>query len=157
MMHEDSRQIRRVMSELFSSFYGTKNELIPLLQSVQEQFGYLPESAMMEVARFISIPASKVYGTATFYAQFHFKPRGRNIIRVCQGTACHVRGGTKVLTFIQESLGVRVNESTPDLRFSLESVACIGACGLAPVISINEDTHGKLTPGRAVEVLAEYE
>jgi len=94
---------------------------------------------------------------ATFYAQFHLKPRGRNVVRVCQGTACHVRGGARVLDAVAEKLGVGKNETTDDLRYTLETVACLGACGLAPVMVVNEDTHGRLTPDRAAEILGQYE
>ena len=155
--NHDNGEKQKEFEKLLAKYKGAKGALIPLLQDSQEVFGYLPAEVMQQISKSQGIPFSKTFGVATFYAQFHLKPRGRNIIRVCQGTACHVRGGSKVFASIQESLGVKVNESTPDLRFTLESVACIGACGLAPVISINDDTHGKLTPGRAVEVLAEYE
>jgi NADH-quinone oxidoreductase subunit E len=111
---------------------------------------------MKKISREVGVSFSKTFGVATFYAQFHLKPRGRNIIRVCQGTACHVRGGAKVLEAVKDFTGVEINESTQDLRFTLETVACIGACGLAPVMSVNEDTHGKLKPEQAVSILEKY-
>jgi NADH-quinone oxidoreductase subunit E len=105
----------------------------------------------------LNIPFSEVFGVVTFYAQFHLKPRGRNIIRVCLGTACHVLGGGKIFDRLQEILGVENGGTTEDLRYTLESVACIGACGLAPCIMINDDTHGRLVPGGLEEILEQYQ
>ena len=108
---------------------------------------------MEYAAKQLRIPFSRIYGVATFYAQFHLTPRGENIIRVCQGTACHVRGAAKIVDALKEQLGIEVGETTEDLKFTLESVACIGACGLAPVIMINNDTFGRLTPEKIKEIL----
>jgi len=146
----------KAFEELLAKYKGKNGALIPLLQESQDVFGYLSADTMRRISASQGVPFSKTFGVATFYAQFHLKPRGRNIIRVCQGTACHVRGGAKVLESVKEFTGVEINESTPDLRFTLETVACIGACGLAPVISVNEDTHGKLKPENVVNVLEEY-
>lgn len=137
-------------------FSGTKGALIPLLQEAQEIYGYLPGEVMKKIAAALKVPFSRVYGVVTFYTQFHLQPRGRNIIRVCQGTACHVRGVARVLDAISGELGVGKNETTPDGRFTLETVACIGSCGLAPVIMINEETHGRLTPDGVPAVLEKY-
>ncbi|MDK2784344.1 MAG: NADH-quinone oxidoreductase subunit, partial [Bacillota bacterium] len=93
----------------------------------------------------------------TFYAQFHLKPRGRHVVRVCQGTACHVRGGARILAEVEKELGIKPGETTEDLRFSLEPVACLGCCGLAPVMMVDEDTHGRMTPDKVASVLARYE
>src|SRR6056297_935625 len=130
--------------------------LIPVLQEAQEEYGYLPEEVLKEVASSLNLSLSQVYGVVTFYSQFHQEPRGKNIVRVCIGTACHVRGGDKVLEALKDELGVDSGETTEDLKFTLESVACIGACGLAPVIMVNDDTHGRLTPEKIPEILAEY-
>ena len=105
----------------------------------------------------MNIPVSQIYGVVTFYSQFHLKPRGKNIIRVCLGTACHVRGGKAILTAIEDTLKIKAGGTTPDLLFTLETVACIGACGLAPVLMINDDTHGRLTPEGTPEILSKYE
>ncbi|ABB15586.1 MULTISPECIES: NADH-quinone oxidoreductase subunit NuoE [Carboxydothermus] len=145
------------LKELLSQYQGQKGALIPVLQGAQEIYGYLPREVMEEISRSLKIPFSKVYGVATFYAQFHLKPRGRNVIRACLGTACHVRGGAKVFETLKNELGIGDGETTPDLRFTLESVACIGACGLAPVIMVNNDTYGRLTPDKVKEILAKYE
>ncbi|MFW6381751.1 MAG: NADH-quinone oxidoreductase subunit NuoE, partial [Bacillota bacterium] len=115
-----------------------------------------PEDVMIEIASHLDLSLSQVYGVVTFYTQFHLEPRGENIIRVCTGTACHVRGGAQVLERLQEELGIDSGETTDDLKFTLETVACIGACGLAPVIMINDDTHGRLTPDRVPEIIEQY-
>lgn len=141
---------------LRSSFQGERREIIPMLQTVQGEFGYLPEEGIREIARYICVPESKVYGVATFYAQFHFSPRGKYIVRMCRGTACHVKGVSKAAEKMQEMLGIGVGETTPDLRFTYEEVACIGACGLAPVMMINDRTYGKLTPERVEEIIEGY-
>ena len=136
--------------------YQAKGATIPVLQAIQEVYGYLPRQAMEYAAKQLRIPFSRIYGVATFYAQFHLTPRGENIIRVCQGTACHVRGAAKIVDALKEQLGIEVGETTEDLKFTLESVACIGACGLAPVIMINNDTFGRLTPEKIKEILKNY-
>ncbi len=130
--------------------------LIPILQESQDQYGYLPEEVLKEIASSLDLSLSQVYGVVTFYTQFHMEPRGKNIIRVCMGTACHVRGGSDVLQAIQDELGIENGETSPDLKFTLETVACIGACGLAPVIMINDDTHGRLTSEKIPAVLGQY-
>jgi len=145
------------LQKLFNLYRDQKGALIPVLQEAQNIYGYLPKEVMQLIAKELRMPFSKVFGVATFYAQFHLKPRGRNIIRVCLGTACHVRGGAKVFGAIQEHLGVADGESTEDLRYTLETVACLGACGLAPCMMVNDDTHGRLTPERSTEKLAKYE
>lgn len=153
--HADLAQ-EEAFNKLFDLFRDQKGALIPVLQEAQNIFGYLPKEVMERIGRELKIPVSKVYGVATFYAQFHLKPRGRNIIRVCQGTACHVRGGAKIFQAIQNKLGVADGETTPDQRYTLETVACLGACGLAPVMMVNEDTHGRLTPEKAIKTLDQY-
>lgn len=147
----------KALEGVLERYAGTEGALIPILQETQEIYGYLPEEAMRAIAQRLKIPFSRVYGVATFYTQFHLKPRGRNIIRICQGTACHVRGAARVLEAVSGALGVSKNGTTPDLRFTLETVACLGACGLAPVMMVNEDTHGRLTPQQAVEIIKRYE
>ena len=138
-------------------YIGKKEMIIPVLQKVQEHFGYLPRPAMEQVSRRMRIPLSRLYGVATFYAQFKMRPRGRYIIRVCKGTACHIQGSPKIAERIEENLGIESGETTTDLRFTLEEVACIGACALAPVIMINDDPHGRLTPDKIKDILNSYE
>jgi len=141
------------LNEILSSYEGREDELIPILQQVQQVFGYLPEPAMRKIAKFLKLPESTVFGVGTFYAQFKLVPSGRNIIRVCRGTACHVRGGARILREVEKNLGIKPGESTPDLECSLETVACIGACALAPTMVVNNETHGQMTTGKVAEVL----
>lgn len=144
------------LQTVFASFRGEKNELIPVLQDVQEELGYLPEEAMKAVARFVRVPESKVFGVATFYARFHLKPRGRHIVRLCCGTACHVRGAKKVADKVKDVLKVGVGETTEDKKYTYEEVACIGACGLAPVMTIDEKTFGKLDPDKTKNIIESF-
>jgi len=144
------------LKNVFASYKGCDNELVPILQDVQEKIGYLPEEAMSEVARFIRVTESKVFGVATFYARFHLKPRGRNIIRLCCGTACHVRGAMKVADKVKDLLRVEVGETTEDMKFTYEEVACIGACGLAPVMTIGKKTFSKLNPDKTKSIIENF-
>jgi NADH-quinone oxidoreductase subunit E len=144
------------MTMIFAKHRGEKQELIPILQETQEQFRYLPAAAMKEISRFLHMPESTVYGVSTFYAQFKLTPLGKKIIRVCRGTACHVRGASKVLTELEKRLGVKAGETTEDLEYTLETVACIGACALAPTMTIGGETYGKMTPSKVAEVLGDY-
>jgi len=136
---------------VFSPYQGKEDELIPILQDVQGRFGYLPEEAMQAIARFTRVPESQVYAVATFYAQFRFTPIGKTHIMVCRGTSCHVRGAPRILSEIEKRLGVREGETTPDLEYSLETVACIGACGLSPCIMANKTVEAKMTPKKVAE------
>jgi len=120
--------------------------LIPLLQQLQEEFGYLPSSVVEPIAEALGLFPAQVQGVISFYTQFHTTPRGRNVVRVCRGTACHVRGGKTILKLVKQELGIEEGETTENLDYSLETVACIGVCALAPNIVINRDTYGKLNP-----------
>ncbi len=130
-----------------------RSSLIPLLQDVQDELGYLPPEAMREVARHLNLPESNVYGVVTFYAQFHLTRQGRHRVKVCQGTACHVRGGKGVMDAVRKRLGIEPGGTTPDYRASLERVACFGSCALAPVMVVDDKVYGKLTPRRAVKII----
>ena len=145
------------LNELINQYKSRRGALIPVLQKAQDMYGFLPKEVMDQVAGGLGLPLSQVYGVATFYSQFHLNPRGRNIIRICLGTACHVRGATKILDKIQEKLKISSGETTEDLRYTIEPVACIGACGLAPVMMVNDDTHGRLTPDKIADLLEKYE
>ena len=134
------------LKAIFSSYNGKRGELIPILQQVQEEFGYLPEQAMLEIARFTGVPESRVYGVASFYAQFRFTPVGKNRVMVCRGTACHVKGAPRILDEVEKALEIKEGETRQDLEYTLESVACIGCCALAPCFSINGKVHGEMTP-----------
>ncbi len=143
------------LKEIFSRHYPQRDALIPILQDVQEEFGYLPPEAMTAVARFCHLSPVEVYGVSTFYAQFKFKPRGENTVMVCQGTACHVMGGARVLEEVQNQLRVNPGETTEDGKVTLETVACIGACALAPAMVVNKETHGRVKTENITEILNE--
>ena len=148
-------EVQNKLKEIFSHYHGEKQELIPILQETQEQFRYLPAEAMREIGRFLRITESTIYGVSTFYAQFKLTPLGRKIIRVCRGTACHVRGAAKVLNEIEKRLGIKAGETTDDMEYTLETVACIGACALAPTLTIDNETYGKMTTQKVAEVLGD--
>lgn len=142
------------LASILASHEATRDELIPILQQLQQVFGYLPEWAMKRVAKFLKLRESTVFGVATFYAQFKLVPSGRSVIKVCRGTACHVRGAPRILQEVEKQLGIGPGESTPDLEYSLETVACFGSCALAPVMVIGNKVHGNLTPTKVKEILA---
>ena len=144
------------LNEVLAKFQGIKGTLIPALQEAQNIYGYLSKEIIERIGENLDIPVSQIYGVVTFYSQFHLNPRGRNIIRVCQGTACHVRGAKAILQALEDNLNISAGGTTADLRYTLETVACIGACGLAPVMMVNDDTHGRLTPEAVPEILAKY-
>ena len=144
--------MKEQLNKVFSSFSGTSEELIPVLQGVQEELGYLPDDAMFNIAKFTGVPESRVYAVATFYAQFRFQPIGKNLIMVCRGTACHVRGAPRILDELEMQLDIKEGGTTEDREYTLETVACIGACGLAPCIMINKEVEAKLTPKKVAEL-----
>ena len=148
----EKSRVEKEVTEILKSFNGSKDELIPILQVIQHKYSYLPEDAMLQVARFLKIPESSVFGVATFYSFFRLKPTGKNIIRVCRGTACHVRGAGQVLTEIGNNLGISSGESTMDLKYHLETVACIGACALAPTVMLNDITYGQMSKKKITEM-----
>lgn len=134
----------------------TEGSIIPLLQRLQDKYGYLPRDVVLEVARRTGMPASRIYGVATFYSQFRLTPSGRHTIRCCRGTACHVRGSKDIADTLARQLNIEEGETTEDMRFTLEAVACVGTCFLAPVIMVDDDYHGNVTPGRIKKVLKSY-
>jgi len=135
---------------------AARDALIPILQEVQEQEGYLAKEAVVRIGQHLNLPASKIYGVATFYNQFRFQPLGTYHIQVCRGTACHVKGSGAIIDRLQRELGIKPDQTSDDGLFSLEVVACIGACGLAPVISVNGEFHAKLTGDDIHEILESY-
>jgi len=122
------------------------NSLIPLLQQIQEQFGYLSSEALVELSEYLEIPLSRIYGVATFYSQFNFSPLGKYVVKICRGTACHVNGAVNILREVENELGVKENETSEDGLVTLQPVACLGCCSLAPVIMVNDKIFGNLTP-----------
>ena len=153
LLPEQESAIDERISDVLSSYQGRADELIPILQHVQQQYGYLPESAIKQIARFLRLPEITIFGVATFYAQFKLVPTGRNIIRVCRGTACHVRGVARILQELEKQLGVKPGETTADREYSLETVACFGACALSPIMVLNDKVHGKMTTQKVRSIL----
>ena len=143
------------MSEILSHYSGRRDELIPILQEAQEKFRYLPEDVMKQIARFLRLSESTVFGVATFYAQFKFSPAGRRIVRICRGTACHVRGGDRILREVERKLGIKSGGTTDDLEYGLETIACFGSCALAPVMVIDQNVYGRMTTTKAEQILGE--
>jgi NADH:ubiquinone oxidoreductase subunit E len=131
----------------------TSGDIIPLLQRLQDAYGYLPREVVLDVCARTGLPASRVFGVATFYSQFYLTPRGRHLVRCCRGTACHVRGGKNVISTVEKVLRIRDGETSADMAFSFETVACLGACALSPVTVIDGRYHGKTTPRRIEQVL----
>jgi NADH-quinone oxidoreductase subunit E len=132
------------------------NDLIPILQKVQQVYGYLPPGVLMAVSERTGIPASRIYGVTTFYEQFHLEPHGRHTIRCCRGTACHVKGGPNIAGAVRRVLGVEAGETTADMRFTFETVACLGTCFLAPAMMVNNDYYGHLTANKVRGILERY-
>lgn len=133
-----------------------KSLLVDILQDIQAEIGYLPKDVLVETGRRLGVPLSRIYSVATFFKAFSLTERGRNLISVCMGTACHVRGAVKVLERIEKELKIKRGETTKDLKFTLETVNCVGACALGPMVIIGEDYHGEMTPEGIVSVLKEY-
>ena len=144
------------IDETLNRHRGEEGALIPILQEAQEIYGYLSEELLAEIGKRLHIPLSRIFGVITFYAQFYTTPRGRFTVRVCRGTACHVRGGKNVLKAVQRTLGIGEGETTPDFKFTFETVACLGACALSPVLLVNKNYYGKLTPAKVGKVLKQY-
>ncbi len=144
------------LDSLFERYRGQEGALIPVLQEAQEIYGYLSEEVLAAIGKRLRIPLSRIFGVVTFYAQFYTTPRGRYTVRVCRGTACHVRGGKNVLKAVQQVLGIGEGETTPDFKFTFETVACLGACALSPVLLVNKNYYGKLTPAKVQQVLKQY-
>ncbi len=148
--------MKEELLKVLAPYRDRKGALIPVLQTVQEKFGYISEEAVSEIAKFLKISPNQVFGVASFYAQFRFQPQGEHMVKVCQGTACHVRGSLRILEAVEEKLGIQPGGTTADRKFSLERVACFGACALAPVMVVDGTVYGSMTIARAKKLLAEY-
>ena len=146
-------EVKDKLDEILSHHTGKKDELIPILQEAQEQFGYLPSEVMLEIAKFLRLPESTVFGVSTFYAQFKFSPTGRRKVRLCRGTACHVRGAPRILEEVEKQLGIKPGQTSDDLEYSLETIACFGSCALAPVIVVDDNVYGRMTPKKVAQIL----
>lgn len=154
-----NEQMAAKMEELKAFIAENKNvdgPLMPIMQKAQELLGYLSMDAMMLIANELDIPVSKIYGVATFYAQFSLTPKGDNIIQVCTGTACYVKGAQAVLDEVIHQLGIKSGETTEDGKFTIQDTRCLGCCGLAPVMTINEDVYGRVVPGQVKGILEKY-
>ena len=134
----------------------TSEDLIPVLQHVQKEYGYLPKDILLEISKRTSIPASRIYGVATFYEQFYLEPHGRHTIKCCRGTGCQVKGGREIIEAVSKLLGIEPNQTTEDKKFTFETVACLGICFLAPVIMVNNDYYGHLSANKIKDVLESY-
>jgi NADH-quinone oxidoreductase subunit E len=148
----------KMHAKIFENYQpNDRSSLIPLLQDVQTIYGYLPENALCDISDFVKVPLSRVYGVATFYNQFRLMPLGENIIRVCRGTACHVKNSANILFALETELGVKAGQTTRDKKFTLEVVNCIGACSIAPVILVNDDYHGRISVKDIPKILKKYQ
>lgn len=144
-----------LIDPLIEKYKSKKGNMIPILQGTQEIYGYLPEESFIKISELTGLKLSEMYGVATFYTQFRLNPVGKHIVKVCHGTACHVQNATAISEAIEDALGIKDGETTEDRLFTLESVACLGCCSLAPVMMIGDDTYGKLTGNQAVKIVKE--
>ena len=145
------------VDEVINKYKNTAGAVIPVLRECQDIVGYLPVELIDYISIGLNLPKSEVLGVATFYSLFSLTPKGRHIIRVCMGTACYVKGGKEIMNRIRQNYGLEEGDTSEDRRFSLEAVRCLGACGLAPVMVIGQDTHGGVTPDRVINILEQYE
>ncbi len=149
---EQERQLR----EVIAAHKGEQGPLMPILHEAQEIYGYLPEEVQKVIAEELNIPLSEIYGVTTFYTRFTLNPKGENQVSVCLGTACYVKGSASVLTEVEKVLGCEVGAMTDDGKFSVDATRCVGACGLAPIMLVNDDVYGHMTPDRVAGILAKY-
>ena len=144
------------ISEILDKYEPDQSSVIPVLQDVQEKIGYLPKDILIEISKSLNVPLSRVLSLATFFKAFSLEPKGKYPIHICMGTACHVRGAKLVLEKFERELGIKSGETTQDLQFSLDEVRCVGCCGLAPVVMVGEEVHGKISQAKAPAVLKKY-
>lgn len=144
------------MKKILEKYEKDKSNLIQILNEVQETYGYIPKHAQLAISEYLRITMAEIYGVITFYSRFSLKPKGKYNVAVCLGTACYVKGSEKILDKLKEKLGIDVGETTPDKKFSIEATRCIGACGLAPVFTVNDEVYGNATPELLEKVIEEY-
>lgn len=156
-VQENTVDIDALKGVIEEEYNNDPENVIMILQAIQRSYNYLPRPSLEYLSEKIGIPLSKIYGVATFYSTFSLEPRGRNIISICLGTACHVRGGERIRERIEDALSISDGETTEDKCFTLESVRCIGCCSLGPVVKINEDVHGRISSDQVNKVLSKYE
>ncbi len=150
------KKVREETKSILSKYKKDKSNLIQILNEVQEHFGYIPQKAQMEISEYLDMEMAEIYGVITFYSRFTLKPKGKYNISVCLGTACFVKGSEKLLDTAKEALKIKEGETTADGKFSIDATRCIGACGLAPVFTVNEEVYGKATPEMMKKVIEEY-
>jgi len=146
-----------VIEVIFEKYQRKPDQLIPILQNVQREFGYIAPESVKHISKYLRISENQIFGVSSFYAQFRFTPPGRHSVKVCLGTACHVKGGATLLEMLERELGVSCGETTPDRRFDLERVACLGCCALSPVVQIDADIYSRMTVNKLSELLKQYE
>lgn len=144
------------VEEIISKYTGGERDIISVLQDVQEEFNYIPKDVLTEVSEKTGVPLSRAYALATFFTAFSLEPKGEHPITVCLGTACHVRGSRRILERLETELGIKEGETTPDMKFSIDAVRCLGCCGLAPVLTVGKDLHGKVRHGDLKKTVAKY-
>ena len=155
-MNPEVKQLEEKVGSILDNYYYDKGMLISILQDIQAEYNYLPREALMQVSQGLEVPLSRVYSVATFFKAFSLTPRGRHLINVCLGTACHVRGAVRILEEIERGLGIKMGETTENLRFSLETVNCVGACALGPIIIIDAEYSGQMKTGKVKPLLENY-
>jgi len=153
---KSSKNLPEDLVKIFEKYTKKRENVIPLLQDVQEKYGYLSKENLISISEYLNVPTSNVYGVATFYNQFRLVPLGKHLIRVCRGTACHVKGSDKILDKIESELNIKAGETTSDELFSLETVACVGACSIAPVITVDEEFYGRLQQKDITALIDKY-
>jgi len=155
-LETEVKQLREKVGQVLDNYQHNKGMLVSVLQDVQAEYNYLPKEALTHVSQGLNIPLSQVYSVATFFKAFSLSPRGRHLINVCLGTACHVRGAVKILEKIERELGISSGETTQDLRFTLETVNCVGACALGPMVIIDEEFHGEMTTDKVKSLIERH-
>jgi NADH:ubiquinone oxidoreductase subunit E len=156
LLKEFSKEQVKKLNSIIEKFKGKPGGLIPVLEEAQVALEYLPISVQKKIASGLNLPLSRVYGVVTFYSFFTMTPRGKHTVRVCLGTACYVRGGKAIYEKLEKEFGITEGETTPDRMFTLETVRCLGACGLGPVVVVDEDVHCRVKPGKIKEILSQY-
>ena len=156
-MNIEGKQITEKIESILDNYQHDKGMLISILQDVQAEYNYLPKDTLTEVSLGLDVPLSRVYSVATFFKSLSLKPRGRHLIKVCLGTACHVRGAVKILEKIERELGINAGETTKDLKFSLETVNCVGACALGPIVVIGDEYAGEMRTDKVAPLLKKYD
>ena len=156
LLKDFSKEQVKKLNSIIEKFKGKPGGLIPVLEEAQVVLEYLPISVQKKIATGLNLPLSRVYGVVTFYSFFTMTPRGKHTVRVCLGTACYVRGGKAIYEKLEKEFGITEGETTPDRMFTLETVRCLGACGLGPVVVVDEDVHGRVKPGKVKEILSQY-